>query len=1218
MTAPDMQTSAKILEEIVAAYIQETDSGGVPDRQALLDRHPELADELRAFFADHDRMNAAARGLRPASPAPGVDPGTAETIGPAAVTGDPGRKAPLGPGQGRRVGDYEIIDEIARGGMGVVYRARHVSLNRVVALKFLLLGPLAAAAEVQRFRHEAEAAAHLDHPNIVPIYEVGAENIEGVAAGVPFFSMKLIEGGSLAQWIADCRLNIADYHKQSSKLLAQVARAVHHAHQRGILHRDLKPANILLHHSEPSEKPAIANLRSAVPMVTDFGLAKRVAADAGTTDTGSIVGTPAYMAPEQAQADRTLTTRADVYSLGAILYELLTGRPPFQADNPLDIILQVKDKEPDRPRTVEPRVHRDLETICLKCLEKDPQKRYDSAEELARDLERWLAGEPIVARPASAWERTAKWARRRPALAALTGGGTLAIAVLLTLSAFLWHNAELRAETVQDLDKARSDLKVIHDENGKAQLQLGKLEDQAKAKRDEVEALKRLAAAEGARAVAAQETARNVRYDADIQLADAAWGNDNLPLLFGLLDRTRPASGTRDLRGFEWNYLWRLCHHERWALHLGSRKPVPTGTAVALPLLAFSPDGKLLALTDQTAPIKLVDTATGRVIRTLAAPVGTPSSLAFAGAGKLQVIVTQSALGKFNMPDFKAQDSLANFENAFLEQHIPIDGGKAAPPQKFAADHLLAPLSAFVAGEKGMGMAVAAMGLKVKGFLVTPFALALAPDRRTLAMGGVLTPFPFNPAQQAQQGGIVLWDLQGKREPIILRGHKSMVSYLAFARDGKLLASSALDATIRIWDVGNPGQAPTERAVLNDSSPMILALAFTPDGKTLISGSVSGMIKLWDVTSARLRTSLKGHADGILSMALAADGKELVSGSVDGTVKLWNLAAHQGPTVVKGPARTTQLLTFSPDGQQVIAVDANGQLLRADARTGEPAAPLNVKGNLFAIHAADLAADGKWLVTAGMGKGVDKGVDIWDIQAGKLETSFGIRGQVWAVSISPDRGKLAVGTDRVQILELPSGKVLHALTPFKEKFMRRGNTFANRVTATAFSPDGKLLAASGKDGTAALFDVQSGKERAVFTLPSEVAGVAFTPDGKRLAVAAGQTVTIYDVESKKEVLVLEGYSHQPAQMSFSPYGRRLATCGGLGELQHGTGVKLWDLATGQEVLTLARSKIAIRVAFSPNGDRLAAAFSQNAASMFMASTSGETWIWDGTAAKNEP
>jgi WD40 repeat protein len=399
---------------------------------------------------------------------------------------------------------------------------------------------------------------------------------------------------------------------------------------------------------------------------------------------------------------------------------------------------------------------------------------------------------------------------------------------------------------------------------------------------------------------------------------------------------------------------------------------------------------------------------------------------------------------------------------------------------------------------------------------------------------------------------------------------------------------------------------------------MILALAFTPDGKTLISGSVSGMIKLWNVTPAGLRTSLKGHPDGILSMALAADGKDLVSGSVDGTVKLWNLAAHQGPTVVQGPARTTKLLTFSADGNQVIAVDANGQLLRADARTGAPLAPLDVKGNLFGVFAADLAADGKWLATAGIGKGKDKGVDIWDIQAGKLVTSFGIRGQAWAVSISPDRGKLAVGTDRLQILELPSGKILHALTPFKERFMRAGNTFANRVTATAFSPDGKLLAVSSKDGKAALFDVETGKERAVFTVPSEVAGVAFTPDGKRLAVAAGQTVTIYDVQAKKEVLVLEGYSHQPAQMSFSPDGRRLATCGGLGELQHGTGVKLWDLATGQEVLTLASSKIAIRVAFSPTGERLAAAFSQNAASMFMASTSGETWIWDGTAAKNEP
>ena len=326
------------------------------------------------------------------------DPSETATLPP----GEPGGPPSVPP---RRVGDYEILEEIARGGMGVVFRAKQISLNRTVALKMLLSGQLASAAEVQRFRTEAEAAAHLDHPNIVPIHEVGDHE------GRPFFSMKLVEGRSLA--------GFQGTPQEAARLVVLIARAVHYAHQRGVIHRDLKPANILLD-------------AEGQPHVTDFGIAKRLQADAAMTQTGSIMGTPAYMPPEQASGKKgEITTLADVYSLGAVLYELLTGRAPFHGATALDILVQVLEKAPEPPAKLNPRVDRGLEAVCLKCLEKDPHRRYASASDLADDLERWMRGEPTRARPPSAWQAVRFWLRQnlRAALWVLAVGVVLGLLV---------------------------------------------------------------------------------------------------------------------------------------------------------------------------------------------------------------------------------------------------------------------------------------------------------------------------------------------------------------------------------------------------------------------------------------------------------------------------------------------------------------------------------------------------------------------------------------------------------------------------------------------------------------------------------------------------------------------------------------------------------------------------------------------------------------------
>jgi tRNA A-37 threonylcarbamoyl transferase component Bud32 len=415
-TPHDPTMSHSSLDAVIASYMQAVEAGAVPNRQDLLDQHPAIADQLQAFFADVDRMDRIASPLRNAA---GLD-----------VTSDVDGTAPAALPTVRYFGDYELLEVVARGGMGIVYKARQASLNRIVALKMILRGTFASPRDVQRFRAEAESAANLDHPHIVPIYEVGEHD------GQQYFSMKFVEGTSLAKHPQ------ADARSEVTRFL-EVVRAVHYAHQHAVLHRDLKPSNVLV---DPQ----------GTRFVTDFGLAKRLtdaAGDHSLTEPGQVLGTPRYMAPEQAAGRKDLTVAADVYSLGVILYERLTGQTPFAGENVLTLLRQVRETEPPRPSTIRPGLDRDLETIALKCLDKEPARRYPSAESLADDLENWLAGRPITARPVGQAERAWRWCKRNRAVAALIGAvaaSLVAGVVVSTFFALAERRGRIRAESAED------------------------------------------------------------------------------------------------------------------------------------------------------------------------------------------------------------------------------------------------------------------------------------------------------------------------------------------------------------------------------------------------------------------------------------------------------------------------------------------------------------------------------------------------------------------------------------------------------------------------------------------------------------------------------------------------------------------------------------------------------------------------------------------------
>ncbi len=857
------------------------------------------------------------------------------------------------PARIRYFGDYEIVREIARGGMGVVFQARQVSLNRPVALKMILVGQLAHETDVKRFATEAEAAANLDHPGIVPIFEIGEHE------GQHYFSMGFVEGKSLSQCLADGPLP----PREAAALMVKVAEAIEYAHGRGVIHRDLKPANILID-------------ANGSPRVTDFGLAKKVQGDSGLTDSGQMMGTPSYMPPEQAGGPRdAVGPAADVYSLGATLYALVTGRPPFQAATAMDTVLMVLSDEPVPPRRLNLSVPVDLETICLKCLQKEPGKRYASAADLAADLRRFLADEPIAARPVTRLERAVKWMRRRPTIAALVG--MVALVTALGLGGVLWQwRAAVGARVVADQKsrdaKDQADLAERRRLEAEARRQDA---EQARAKeRAQTElAQQRLRDTQIARAHDREQTelAEQRLYDARMNLVQRWWDDYHGALLQHGLDEYLPVnSGGTDRRGFEWFY---------WRRKLSSGHVTLKGHVQAVAGVAFSADGHTLASASADQTVKMWDAVTGQLIRTLKGHTGPVSSVEFSPDGK--GLASASA-----DQTVKVWDAATGKEIRTLRGHTGL-------------------VTRVVYSPDGKGLASASADQTVKVWdAATGKELRTLRGHTDLVMGVAYSPDGKSLASAGHDRTVKVWDAGTGLVTRTLMGHVDpAVMGVAFSPDGHRLASTGSDQTVEVWDAASGQLIRTLRGHTN----LVSGVAFSPDGRTLASASYDGSVKIWDPTTGQETRTLKGYTNPVTSVAYSPDGRRLAAAGLDGTVKVWDVVAGPETLTLSGHSDGIHTVAFSPDGRTLASASYDATVKVWDVATAKKIRTL--KGHTNIVLGVAFRPDGQWLASASN----DGAVKVWDAATGKeIRTLGGAPARSGAWHLAPTAARLPPAATR--------------------------------------------------------------------------------------------------------------------------------------------------------------------------------------------------------------